>query len=131
MTDQSLILIIDDEAAFNEIFGAKLSAAGFKVETATSGAEGIEKAKTIKPNLILLDMKMPGMSGAEALLKIKGDAATKDIKVLFLTSLGDPRAELQEFQDVGNKFSKDFGAMGYLRKTDDLDSIVDRIKSFL
>lgn len=131
MADQSLILIIDDEAAFNEIFGAKLSAAGFKVEAAMSGAEGIEKAKALKPNLILLDIKMPGMNGAETLLKIKEDPATKDAKVIFLTSLGDPRAELAEFQDVGNKFSKDFGAGGYIRKTDDLVSIVDRIKSFL
>ena len=131
MADQSRILVIDDEAAFIEIFSAKLSASGFKVETALSGAEGIEKAKTVKPNLILLDVKMPGMSGAETLLKIKEDPATKDIKVVFLTSLGDPRSESQELQDVGAKFSSGLGAKGYMRKTDDLDSIVDRVKSYV
>ncbi len=131
MADQPLILIIDDELVFLEIFGAKLSAAGFKVETAISGAAGIEKAKMIKPNLILMDVKMPGMSGAEALLKIKEDAAIKDIKVVFLTSLGDPRAEMLELQDVDVKFATGSGALGYLRKTDDLDSIVERVKSFL
>ena len=131
MSDQPLILIIDDEPAFNEIFSAKLSAAGFRVETASSGGEGIEKAKAAKPNLILLDVKMPGQGGAETLLRIKEDPGIKDISVVFLTSLGDPRAELQDTQGVASKFSKEMGARGYLRKTDDLDIIVDRVKSFL
>ncbi len=131
MADQPCILIVDDEDAFREIFGAKLSAAGFKIEGASSGAESIEKAKVIKPNLILLDVKMPGMTGAETLLKLKEDPATKDIGVVFLTSLGDPRAEMGVLDDVEKKFSKEMGARGYIRKTDDLDTIVDRVKSFL
>src|SRR3989344_9332689 len=124
MADQPLILIVDDELSFLEIFRAKLSEAGFRVETASSGREGIEKAKTLKPNLILLDVKMPEISGAEVLFKIKEDPAIKDIDVVFLTNFGAPRAEIAETQDVEVKFSKESGAKGYLRKTDDLDLIV-------
>jgi len=131
MADQPLILIVDDELSFLEIFRAKLSEAGFRVETASSGREGIEKAKTLKPNLILLDVKMPEISGAEVLFKIKEDPAIKDIDVVFLTNFGDPRAEIAETQDVEVKFSKESGAKGYLRKTDDLDLIVAQVKSFL
>ena len=131
MADQPLILIVDDELSFLEIFRAKLSEAGFRVETASSGREGIEKAKTLKPSLILLDVKMPEISGADVLLKIKEDPAIKDIDVVFLTNFGDPRAEIAETQDVEVKFSKESGAKGYLRKTDDLDLIVAQVKSFL
>ena len=131
MADQPLILIVDDELSFLEIFRAKLSEAGFRVETASSGREGIEKAKTLKPNLILLVVKMPEISVAEVLFKIKEDPAIKDIDVVFLTNFGDPRAEIAETQDVEVKFSKESGAKGYLRKTDDLDLIVAQVKSFL
>ncbi len=130
MADQPRILIIDDEREFIEIFGAKLSAAGFTVETALSGAEGIEKAKMIKPDLILLDMKMPGLTGAETLLALKADSQTKDVNVVFLTSLSNPQADIPD-QDVRSKFSKELGASGYLRKTDDLEHIAERVKSFL
>ncbi|MEK7507524.1 MAG: response regulator [Patescibacteria group bacterium] len=130
MADQPRILIIDDEREFIEIFGAKLSAAGFRIESALSGAKGIEMAKIFKPDLILLDVKMPGLTGAETLLILKEDPQTKDVNVVFLTNLGDQRTKAQ-LQDVGTKFSKEFGARGYLRKTDDLESIVEQVKSFL
>lgn len=128
MAEQPLILVVDDEPDFREIFSAKLSAEGFKVETAENGQVGVEKAKALKPALILMDVKMPVMDGAAAVLKLKGDPATKDIKVAFLTSLGDPRLEMQ---DINKRFSEEFGAQGYLKKTDDLDTLTEKIKGFL
>ncbi len=128
MPDQPLILLVDDEADFREIFSMKLKQAGFRVETAENGQQGVDKAKALMPNLILMDVKMPVMDGATAVLKLREDPATKDIKVAFLTSLGDPHAEMQA---VNAKFSEDFGAQGYLKKTDDLDSLVEKIKGFL
>jgi CheY-like chemotaxis protein len=89
---------------------------------------GVEKAKALKPALILMDVKMPVMDGASAVLKLKEDPATKDIKVAFLTSLGDPRLEMQ---DINKRFSQEFGAQGYLKKTDDLDTLTEKIKGFL
>ena len=96
--EQKLILIVDDEPAFREIFGAKFTADGFRVETAENGQVGVEKAKALKPDLILMDVKMPVMDGATAVLKLRDDPETKDIKVVFLTSLGDPRQEMQEIE---------------------------------
>jgi len=128
MADQPLILVVDDEPDFREIFSAKLSAEGYRVETAENGEMGVAKAKQLKPNLILMDVKMPVMDGASAVLKIRGDEDIKDTKVAFLTSLGDPRLEIQ---DVNRKFSEQFGAQGYLKKTDDLDVLVEKIKGFL
>ncbi len=128
MSEQPLILIVDDEANFREIFGMKLKAAGYRVDTAENGAQAIEKAKALKPNLVLMDVNMPGMDGATAFLKLHDDPSTKNIKVAFLTSLGDPHREMQE---LNIKFSEDFGAQGYFKKTDNLDLLVQQIKGFL
>lgn len=128
MANQPLILIVDDEPAFREIMSAKFSAAGFRMQVAANGEESAKKAKGLKPDLILMDIKMPGISGVEAFLKIKADPETKDTKTLFLTSLGDPRTELQE---VDRRFAREIGAVDYIKKTDDLDKMVERIKIIL
>ncbi len=128
MADQPLILVVDDEPDFREIFAAKLKAEGYRVETAENGKIGIEKIKQIKPNLVLMDVKMPVMDGPSAVLAIREDADIKDTKIAFLTSLGDPRLEIQ---DLNRKFSQEFGTQGYLKKTDDLDTLAGHIKAFL
>jgi two-component system alkaline phosphatase synthesis response regulator PhoP len=128
MAGQPLILVVDDEPDFREIFSAKLSGEGFRVQTAENGKVGVEKAKALAPDLVLMDVKMPVMDGAAAVLKMREDPAMKNMKVAFLTSLGDPRLEMQE---INQKFSEDFGAQGYLKKTDDLDTLVTKIKGFL
>jgi CheY-like chemotaxis protein len=128
MVGQSLILIVDDEANFREIFGAKLSADGYRIETAENGQIGIEKAKALKPDLILMDVNMPVMDGISAVLQLRENPETKDVRVAFLTSLGDPRMDMQE---LNKKFSQDIGAKGYLKKTDDLNTLSARVKEFL
>ena len=122
-----LILIIDDEPEFVEILKTKLVSVGFRVQTASGGEEGIREIKAAPPDLVLLDMKMPGLSGADTLLKIKEDPAMKGVKVVFLTNFGAPRAEFS----ADEKFAKDLGAAGYLKKTDDLDAMVQNIQLFL
>jgi CheY-like chemotaxis protein len=130
MAEQLLILVVDDEASFREIFSIKLKAAGYRVETAENGQQGIEKAKAMRPALVLMDVSMPVMDGAQAVLALRSDpdAAVKSIKVAFLTSLGDPHAEMQ---NVNVKYSEDFGAQAYLKKTDDLNLLVDRVREIL
>jgi CheY-like chemotaxis protein len=128
MAEQKLILIVDDEPAFREIFGTKLGAEGFRVDTAENGEIALVKAKALKPDLILMDVRMPVMDGATAVLKLREDPETKDMKVVFLTSIGDPAMEMQ---GINQKLSKDFGAQGYLKKTDDLDRLSDEIKKIL
>jgi CheY-like chemotaxis protein len=128
MTDAPLILIIDDESDFREIFSTKLGASGFRVETAESAAVGLKKAKQLKPALVLMDVMMPVMDGAAAVLKLRDDPETRGIKVAFLTSLGDPRAEMRANDQ---KFAEDFGAMQYLKKTDDLDLLAGKVRALI
>jgi two-component system alkaline phosphatase synthesis response regulator PhoP len=128
MEQKPLILIVDDEEAFRDIFSIKLIADGFRVETAENGEVALQKAKALKPDLILMDVRMPVMDGPTAILKLREDPEIKNIKVAFLTSLGDPRLEMQE---MNNKIAQDFGVMGYLRKTDDLGVLSDRVEAFL
>ncbi len=128
MPNQPVILIVDDDPAFREIFSTKLSSEGYRTETAEDGKVAIEKTKQLRPDLVLMDVNMPVMDGATATLKLREDPDTKNTKVAFLTSLGDPRLDMEQ---LNMKFSEDFGAQGYLKKTDDLDRLAEQIKKFL
>lgn len=128
MDTQPLVLIVDDEADLREMFSLKLSASGYRVETAENGVIAIEKAKELHPDIVLLDVKMPGLSGPETLLRMKKEELLKDIPIIFLTSLGDPMPEGQELDE---KYAEEFGANGYIHKTDNLDKIVERVREQL
>jgi CheY-like chemotaxis protein len=126
MNNPPLILIVDDEENFRDIFSSELKAVGYSVETAQNGEEGFNLAKSSKPDLILMDMEMPVLNGAGAVMKLKTDPETAQIKVIFLTNYGDPRREVK---DADVHFSREIGAVDYLRKTDDMEEIIARIKS--
>ena len=128
MVNPPLILLVEDDPNFREIFKAKLESTGFRVELAVDGEEGIQKTRKLMPKLVLMDVQMPGMSGVEAMIKIKEDEKTENVQILFLSALGDPRTEVQE---INRRLSEELSAVGYLRKTDDLDYLVGYIKNFL
>ncbi len=86
----SRILIIDDEEDFSSIVKQMLERAGkYKVHTFTSGKDGIKAALRKKPNLILLDIEMPEMSGFEVLKELKEKKKTMSIPVVMLTGRND------------------------------------------
>ena len=120
-----LILIIDDDPNFLEIFSVELNAHGFHVETAEDAFAGIEKIKQTKPDLVLMDVLMPKMTGIEAFVKIKEDPMIKETPILFLTNLGDFNTEAKLADE---KFSQEIGAIGYLKKTDDHEMLVKKIE---
>lgn len=122
------VLIVDDNKDFLEIFSMKLTQAGFDVSTAQSGKEGIEKAKKSRPDLVLLDVEMPEMSGVETLVKLKEDPATATLKIVFLTNYGEPSKETTW---IDEKFAREAGAMDYIKKSEDLSKIVDEVKTLL
>lgn len=128
MNEPPLVLIVDDEAYFCEVFSTKLNAVGFRTETAENGKQALVKAKNLKPDLILMDVRMPVMGGIEAMEKLKEDPATKDIKIVFLTVLGESDVDMQE---IDKKISKEVGAIGYIKKTENLDSIIEQIKQYI
>lgn len=120
--------MVDDEENFREIFQSVLTSAGYQVKTAANGKEGVEAAKAIRPDLILMDVKMPVMDGAQAAMALHEDPETKDMKIIFLTSFGDPNVEMQDFD---RKFAQEFGAMDYIKKTDDLAAITKKVGDLL
>lgn len=86
--DKKKVLIIDDEENFCKLLKKNIEQGGeFEVYTSTSGEEGIKLAKEVKPDLILLDVVMPGMDGGDVISSIQNDEEIGDIPVVFLTAI--------------------------------------------
>jgi CheY-like chemotaxis protein len=85
--EKKRILVVDDEPDVLMLLGERLSKAGYDVIKAASGKEAIETAGKKSPNLIVLDIAMPGMDGSEVASILRSDPKTKDIPILFLTCL--------------------------------------------
>lgn len=101
------VLIIDDDQALRQLYVLELATNNFSVAEAGDGEEGLAKARSEKPTLILLDIMMPGMDGMAVLAKLKQDPETKDIPVVMLTNFGQEDLVKQAF---------DLGATDYLLK---------------
>ena len=80
------VLIIDDSPTERHILSQLLLSGGYEVSTAESGEEGIERARQIKPDLILMDVVMPGTNGFQATRALSRDEATKAIPVIICTT---------------------------------------------
>jgi two-component system, OmpR family, alkaline phosphatase synthesis response regulator PhoP len=91
------ILVADDEPDILEILQYNLSAEGYDVITAKNGDEAIELTKKNMPDVILLDIMMPGKSGLEVCNILRANSAYKDIMIIFLTALNDESIELKGF----------------------------------
>ena len=81
------ILVVDDEEKFTKLYSTILMKEGYEVTTASGAQKGFDLAVSMQPNLILLDIMMPSINGAEALETLSEDERTKHIPVIFLTSL--------------------------------------------
>jgi DNA-binding response OmpR family regulator len=86
------IAIIEDDVAISQMYRMKFEAENYKVETAENGALGLELAKEMRPDMILLDLMMPEMNGDEMLTKLRATDWGKDIKVIILTNMGEQEA---------------------------------------
>jgi DNA-binding response OmpR family regulator len=86
------IAIIEDDPVINQMYRMKLEADGFEVQIADNGQRGVDLVAEFQPDIILLDLKMPHMDGAEALSEIRKQKNGKDIPVIILTNLGEEEA---------------------------------------
>jgi DNA-binding response OmpR family regulator len=92
------VLIVDDEAGIRELCRVNLVLAGYDVIEAGDGYAALDKAKTEKPDMIFLDVLMPGMSGWEVLSSLRAEPATADIPVVMLTALNSEDDQIRGWE---------------------------------
>jgi len=86
------IAIIEDDQTISQMYRMKFEAEGFEVQTAADGRLGVALVKKMRPDVILLDIRMPEMNGAEALAEIRKNDWGRDVLVLVLTNVGEEEA---------------------------------------
>jgi len=117
---EKTILIVEDDKFLRELIGQKLIKEGYKTTEAIDGEDGMKKIKEEKPDLVLLDLILPGIDGFEVLSRIKDDPAFSKIPVIILSNLGQ-----KDDVEKGLKL----GAVDYLIKAHFTPGeIIDKIK---
>ena len=116
------ILVIDDDPLIRRIVNKTLTAHGYRVLETSSGAEGLALAQRQPPDLILLDLMMPGMDGYEVCAQLRQNSRTANVPVLMLTALDQTDAKVRGLQT---------GADDYITKPFNLDELQTRIEAHL
>ncbi len=120
---EETILIIEDDKFLRELICRKLINEHFKTEEAIDGEEGLKKLQEIKPDLILLDLILPGLDGFEVLSRIKDNPSTSSIPVLILSNLGQ-KDEIEKGLKLG---AADFLVKAHFTP----EEIIDKLKLVL
>lgn len=95
------IMLVEDDLDIQEVaLMALADFGGFQVEVCSSGLEALERVGDIAPDLVLLDVMMPGMDGPTTLKELKANAATSSIPVVFMTARSQPH-EVEEYKSLG------------------------------
>jgi len=116
------ILIVDDVQDNLEILGDLLTFDGYNVQSAQSGDAALERVQVSRPDLILLDILMPGMDGFEVCERFKADESTKDIPVIFVSSMADIDSKVKGFK---------VGGVDYINKPFQHAEIVVRVNTHI
>ena len=117
------ILIVEDDDFLRSLAVTKLTAEGFAMEVAASGDEGLNKALATPPDLMIFDLMLPQLSGFEILEKVRANEATKKLKVIVFSNLGE-EADIKKCLDLG--------VSEYLVKANfTLDELAEKIKTVL
>src|SRR4051812_6359386 len=123
MDERSRILVVDDDPTDRELFSNLLSQAGFDVRQTASGDEATELARQYRPDLILLDVVMPGSSGFEVCQRIKSEPELRDVLVAFHSGL--------ETNTEHRAGGLEKGADDYIVKTPNRREFLARIRTLL
>ena len=123
MSENTHILIVDDDPLMRRLFGGKLATVGYDIIYATNGNDGRETARRLQPDLILMDINMPGLeNGIATAQRLVTEEATKNIPIIFLTNNDltlDAEAAIKQM------------AADYIHKSIDLDQFLEKIRTFL
>lgn len=117
------IAIIEDDSAISQMYRIKFEAEGYTVDTAENGKVGLDLIKSMKPDMVLLDLMMPEMTGDEMLAKLRETDYGKDLKVIILTNMGE--------QEVPENV-KNLGVSAFILKADMTPrQVADLVKTHL
>jgi len=122
MADKERILVVEDDPDTLELVLAILEGGGYAAEPASDGASALEKAKASPPDLVLLDIMMPGMDGLTVCDRLRFDERTRDVPIIFLTAKGD--ADLASLASV-------LDAYAYIRKPFSPDDLLGEVRNCL
>ncbi|MBN2367391.1 response regulator [Candidatus Woesearchaeota archaeon] len=117
------ILIVDDEPHILELEQGILESGGYKTILAPTGKDALLKLEKEIPDLVILDMMMPGMSGREVCEKIRENPKTKNLKVIFVT--------VARFSEVGKKVLEDLNVSDYITKPFENADLLNRVKKVI
>ena len=116
------VLIVEDHADMRELLTWQVELMGFRPIAAKHGKEGVEKAVAEKPDLVLMDIMMPGMDGWEAARELRANPATKGIPILAATAL---------FRDTDLKTCLEAGCNGYIVKPFTFQELQGKLREFI
>ena len=122
MSSPELILVVDDTPANLEVVCETLSNAGYEVATAINGERALKRVQAYPPDLILLDVQMPGIDGFETCQRLKAEPKTASIPIIFMTALSDAQSKEKGFE---------FGAVDYITKPFQEQEVLVRVKTHL
>lgn len=116
------ILVIEDERTIAELVADALKRWGYRADIAADGDEGLDRAETTLPDLVILDLMLPGLDGWEVCRRLKGNSATRGIPVIMLTARRDERDVVAGLE---------LGADDYLKKPFSMTELVARVRALL
>ena len=116
---QATILIIDDDVTNLKVAAEPLRADGVEILTARDGTTGINRAQLAQPDLIILDVQMPGIDGFETCRRLKADQRTKDIPIIMFSANKDVE-----------KIAKEAGADGFLAKPFEMKDLLSVVSTY-
>lgn len=116
------VLIIEDEPSLVEVLSYNLEKEGFEVLTANNGRDGLERARAVLPDLVILDLMLPLVDGLQVCAQLRGDARTQNIRILMLTARSEETDEVVGFN---------VGADDYVTKPFKVRPLIHRIKALL
>lgn len=116
------ILIVEDEPSLVEVLSYNLEKEGFEVLTATDGRQGLDKAKSAIPDLIILDLMLPSIDGLQVCAQLRSNPATQSIRILMLTARSEETDEVVGFS---------MGADDYVTKPFKVRPLIHRVKALL
>jgi len=120
--NQNTILIVDDEQSAHETISSILDGLGYRLEKAVNGLEALEKARAVVPDLILLDVMMPGLNGFDVCRSLRGNSLLREVPILLLTALDDRESRLNGLEA---------GADDYISKPFNSHELRARVKTII